>query len=390
MDIHEYQAKTLLADFGMPIARGGIAYSPEQAAYRAMELGGDKWVVKAQIHSGARGKAGGIKICSSDEEVRAAADELLGKRLVTNQTGPQGKLVGRLYIETGTDIDREIYLAFVLDRTSERIMCVASASGGMDIEEIAKTEPDSIIRVPIEPAVGLREFQAREVAFALGLEAGQINEAVTVLKACYRAFRDLDATMVEINPLVVTKDGRLIALDAKMGFDDNALFRRQQISELRDKSQEDPREMNAADRGLSYVGLDGNIGCIINGAGLAMATMDMIKHVDGEPANFLDIGGGASPERVTKAFNLVLSDDSVEAILVNIFAGINRCDWVAEGVIQAMEKLDVSVPVIVRLSGTNEEKGRQILENSNIDLITAETLAEAAEKAVAAARSKGA
>lgn len=388
MDIHEYQAKTLLADFGMPVARGGIAYSPEQAAYRAMELGGDKWVVKAQIHSGARGKAGGIKICSNDEEVRAAADELLGKRLVTSQTGPQGKLVGRLYIETGTEIDREIYLAFVLDRASERIMCIASASGGMDIEEIANTDPDSIVRVSIEPAVGLREFQAREVAFALGLEAGQINEAVTVLKACYRAFRDLDATMVEINPLVVTKDGRLVALDAKMGFDDNALFRRQQISELRDKSQEDPREMNAADRGLSYVGLDGNIGCIINGAGLAMATMDMIKHVGGEPANFLDIGGGASPERVTKAFNLVLSDVNVKAILVNIFAGINRCDWVAEGVIQAMDKLEVNVPVIVRLSGTNEEEGRQILESSNIDLITADTLAEAAEKAVSAASLK--
>jgi len=388
MDIHEYQAKTLLAEFGMPIARGGLAYSPEQAAYRAIELGGDQWVVKAQIHSGARGKAGGVKFCTSDQEVRDAADELLGKRLVTNQTGPQGKLVGRLYIEAGTEIEREIYLAFVLDRTSERIMCVASPSGGMDIEEIANTDPDSIIRVPIEPAVGLRDFQAREVAFALGLDAGQINEAVTVLKACYRAFRDLDATMVEVNPLVVTKDGRLLALDAKMAFDDNALFRRQQISELRDKSQEDPREMNAADRGLSYVGLDGNIGCIINGAGLAMATMDMIKHVDGEPANFLDIGGGASPERVTKAFNLVLSDDKVDAILVNIFAGINRCDWVAEGVIQAMEKLDVKVPVIVRLSGTNEEKGRQILEESDIDLITAQTLAEAAEKAVAAARSQ--
>ena len=388
MDIHEYQAKTLLAEFGMPIARGGIAYSPEQAAYRAMELGGEKWVVKAQIHSGARGKAGGVKFCSTDEEVRSAAEELLGKRLVTHQTGPQGKLVGRLYIETATDIEREIYLAFVLDRTSERIMCVASAAGGMDIEEIAKSDADSIIRVPIEPAVGLRDFQAREVAFALGLDAGQINEAVTVLKACYRAFRDLDATMVEVNPLVVTKDGRILALDAKMGFDDNALFRRQQISELRDKSQEDPREMNAADRGLSYVGLDGNIGCIINGAGLAMATMDMIKHVGGEPANFLDIGGGASPERVTKAFNLVLSDDKVDAILVNIFAGINRCDWVAEGVIQAMEKLDVRVPVIVRLSGTNEEKGRLILDQSDINLITAETLAEAAEKAVAAAGSQ--
>ena len=384
MDIHEYQAKALLADFGMPIARGGLAYSPEQAAYRAKELGGEKWVVKAQIHSGARGKAGGIKFCSNENEVLEAANELFGKRLVTNQTGPQGKLVYRLYIEAATDIEREIYLAFVLDRDSERIMCVASSAGGMDIEEIAKTDPDSIIRVPIEPAVGLRDFQAREIAFALGLEAGQISEAVTALHACYRAFRDLDATMVEINPLVVTTEGRLLALDAKMGFDNNALFRRQQVSELRDKSQEDPREMNAADRGLSYVGLDGNIGCIINGAGLAMATMDMIKHVGGEPANFLDIGGGASPERVAKAFNLVLSDDNVKAILVNIFAGINRCDWVAEGVIQAMQKLEVKIPVIVRLSGTNEEKGRQILADSDVNLITVDTLAEAAEKAVTA------
>ena len=387
MDIHEYQAKALLADFGMPIGRGGLAYSPEQAAYRAKELGGEKWVVKAQIHSGARGKAGGIIICSSEDEVLEAASELLGKRLITNQTGPQGKLVYRLYVESATDIDREIYLAFVLDRVSERIMCVASASGGMDIEEVTKTDPDSIIRIPIEPAVGLRDFQAREVAFGLGLGAGQISEAVTALKACYRAFRDLDATMVEINPLVVTKDGRLLALDAKMGFDNNALFRRQQISELRDKSQEDSREMNAADRGLSYVGLDGNIGCIINGAGLAMATMDMIKHVGGEPANFLDIGGGASPDRVAKAFNLVLSDEGVDAILVNIFAGINRCDWVAEGVIQAMDKLDVQIPVVVRLSGTNEEQGRQILADSEAKLITADTLAEAAEKAVAAASS---
>jgi succinyl-CoA synthetase beta subunit len=387
VDIHEYQAKALLAEFGMPIGRGGLAYSPEQAVYRAKELGGEKWVVKAQIHSGARGKAGGIKFCSDEHEVLEAATELLGKRLITNQTGPQGKLVYRLYVENATEIDREIYLAFVLDRDSERVMCVASASGGMDIEEIAKTDPDSIIRVPIEPAVGMRDFQAREIAFALGLSASRISEAVTALKACYRAFRDLDATMVEINPLVVTKQGRLLALDAKMGFDDNALFRRQQVSELRDKSQEDPREMNAADRGLSYVGLEGNIGCIINGAGLAMATMDMIKHVGGEPANFLDIGGGASPDRVTKAFNLVLSDENVDAILVNIFAGINRCDWVAEGVIQAMDKLNVQIPVVVRLSGTNEEQGRAILANSDARLITADTLVEAAEKAVAAARS---
>ena len=386
MDIHEYQAKAILADFGMPIARGGIAYSPEQAAYRAKELGGEKWVVKAQVHSGARGKAGGIKVCASEDEVLEAANELLGRRLVTHQTGPQGKLIGRLYIEEATAIEREIYLAFVLDRSSERIMCVASAAGGMDIEEIAKNQPDSIVRVPIEPAVGLQDFQAREIAFSLGMDTSLLAESVKALKACYRAFRDLDATMVEINPLVVTADGRLIGLDAKMGFDDNALFRRPQISELRDKSQEDAREMNAADRGLSYVGLDGNIGCIINGAGLAMATMDMIKHVGGEPANFLDIGGGASPERVAKAFNLVLSDDGVDAILVNIFAGINRCDWVAEGVIQAMEKLDVTVPVVVRLSGTNVEQGRQILADSDINLITADTLAEAAEKAVAAAK----
>ena len=385
MDIHEYQAKALLNDFGMPIAKGGIAYSPEQAVYRAKELGGEKWVVKAQIHSGARGKAGGVKLCASENEVMDAANWMLGRRLVTNQTGPGGKLVGRLYIEEATDIEREIYVAFVLDRAAERIVCVASAAGGMDIEEIAEKDPDSIIRVPIEPAVGMQDFQAREIAFALGLGAAQLAESVKALKACYRAFRDLDATMVEVNPMIVTKDGRILALDAKMAFDDNALFRRPQISELRDKSQEDPREMKAADRGLSYVGLDGNIGCIINGAGLAMATMDMIKHVGGEPANFLDIGGGASPERVAKAFNLVLSDQGVSAILVNIFAGINRCDWVAEGVIQAMQKLDVPVPVVVRLSGTNVELGRQILADSDVELETADTLAEAAEKAVAAA-----
>ncbi len=385
MDIHEYQAKALLNDFGMPIAKGGIAYSPEQAVYRAKELGGEKWVVKAQIHSGARGKAGGVRLCASENEVMDAANWMLGRRLVTNQTGPGGKLVGRLYIEEATDIEREIYVAFVLDRAAERIVCVSSAAGGMDIEEIADQDPDSIIRVEIEPAVGLQDFQAREIAFGLGLGAAQLAEAVKALKACYRAFRDLDATMVEVNPMVVTKDGRIIALDAKMAFDDNALFRRPQISELRDKSQEDPREMKAADRGLSYVGLDGNIGCIINGAGLAMATMDMIKHVGGEPANFLDIGGGASPERVAKAFNLVLSDQGVSAILVNIFAGINRCDWVAEGVIQAMQKLDVPVPVVVRLSGTNVELGRQILADSDVALETADTLAEAAEKAVAAA-----
>jgi succinyl-CoA synthetase beta subunit len=383
VDIHEYQAKELLKDFGVAVPPGGLAYSPEQAVYRAKEIGGDKWVVKAQIHSGARGKAGGIKVCSNDKEIWDAADELLGKRLVTHQTGPRGKVVHRLYVEAGTVIEREIYLGLVLDRQSERVMVVASAEGGMEIEEIAVKKPESILRQSVEPAVGMQEFQAREIAFGLGLPPSLISQAVSTIMGTYRAFRDLDATMVEINPLVVS-DGRLLALDAKMGFDDNALFRHPNVSELRDKSQEDPREMAAADRGLSYVGLDGNIGCIINGAGLAMATMDIIKHAGGEPANFLDIGGGASPERTAKAFNLVLSDEKVQTILVNIFAGINRCDWVAEGVVQAVKKIDLKIPLVVRLAGTNVEQGRKILAESGLPIIGAETLEEAAEKAVAA------
>ncbi|MDP6976643.1 MAG: malate--CoA ligase subunit beta [Acidimicrobiales bacterium] len=382
MDIHEYQAKSLLAEFGVPIPVGGLAYSPEQATYRATEIGGGAWVVKAQVHTGGRGKAGGIRVCQSEQEVWEAADDMLGTRLVTNQTGERGRGIFRLYIEQTVDIAREIYLGFVLDRTTERIMLVASGAGGMEIEQIAEENPDSLIRVVIEPAVGLQAFQAREAAFALGLDASVVSEASNLLMAAYRAFRDLDATMLEINPLVVTGDGRMLALDAKMTFDDNALFKHQKVSELRDKSQEDPREMRANDRGLSYVGLDGDIGCIINGAGLAMATMDMIKHSGGEPANFLDIGGGASPERVAKAFNLVRSDENVRAILVNIFAGINRCDWVAEGVVKALHELDIQMPVVVRLSGTNVEEGRRILAESDVDVITADTLAEAAEKAV--------
>jgi len=383
VDIHEYQSKEILSEYGIPIAAGGLAYSPEQAAYRATEIGGSLWVVKAQIHSGARGKAGGIKVCKSEDEVAKAAEELLGKKLVTHQTGPQGKVCHRLYVEAGCNIEREIYIAFVLDRSKESVTVVASAEGGMEIEQLAVEKPDSIIKVAVEAAVGMQPFQAREIVFALGLDKTQVNQAVTTILGCYRAMRDLDANMVEINPLVVTKEGNLLAVDAKMGFDENALFRHSNISELRDKSQEDVREMNAADRGLSYVGLDGNIGCIINGAGLAMATMDMIMHAGGEPANFLDIGGGASPERVSKAFNLVLSDDNVKCILINIFAGINRCDWVAEGIIQAVQKIDLKVPVVVRLSGTNVEQGRKMLEDSGLPLIMAETLREGADKAVA-------
>lgn len=382
MDIHEYQAKEILAEYGVGVAQGGLAYSPEQAVYQSKAIGGSKWAVKAQIHSGARGKAGGIKICESDQEIYDAADKLLGKKLVTHQTGPQGKICSRLYIEAATDIDKELYFSLLIDRARERIVMVASTEGGMEIEELAETNPNAIHKVYVEPAVGLLDFQAREMAFALNIPAEMLSQAVATFKGCYRALRDLDATMVEINPLVITKDKRLIALDAKMSFDDNALFRQFKISELRDKTQEDPRETAASDRGLSYVGLDGDIGCMINGAGLAMASMDMIKLAGGEPANFLDIGGGASPERVEKAFRLVLADNNVKAMLVNIFAGINRCDWVAEGVVHAVNKIDMKVPLVVRLSGTNVEKGRQIIAESGLPIITADTLAEAAQKAV--------
>ncbi|MEQ9490307.1 MAG: malate--CoA ligase subunit beta [Alphaproteobacteria bacterium] len=386
MDIHEYQAKELLVGFGVPVPKGGLAYSPEQASYRSVEIGGDAWLVKSQVHTGGRGKAGGIKFCNTGHEVFDAASELLGKRLVTNQTGPSGKGVYRLYVEAASNIDREFYLGFVLDRKQERIVVVASAAGGMEIEEISAKRPETLIKETVEPAVGMRPFQAREIAFRLGLDGKQVQQATAVILGCYRAFSELDATMVEINPLALTKEGQILALDAKMSFDDNALFRRPHISEFRDKSQEDPRESHAADRGLSYVGLDGNIGCIINGAGLAMATMDMIKLSGGEPANFLDIGGGATPERVMKAFNLVLMDEGVQTILVNIFAGINRCDWVAEGIVQAVSKIDLKIPLVVRLAGTNVEEGKRIIAESGLDVITADTLSEAAEKAVAAWR----
>jgi succinyl-CoA synthetase beta subunit len=387
MDIHEYQAKELLSNFGVEIPVGALAYSPEQAAYRAREMGGEKWIVKAQIHAGGRGKAGGVMLCDNDHEIQAACEGMFGKKLITHQTGPEGKGIYRVYVEAAVPIDREIYLGFVLDRTSQRIMIVASAEGGMEIEDISENKPDSIVRSTVEPAVGLRDFQAREIAFKLGIEHALTQSMVRTLQGCYRAFRELDATMVEINPLVVTGDSRILALDAKMTFDDNALFRHPQISELRDKSQEDPRESRAADRGLSYVGLEGNIGCIVNGAGLAMATMDTIKLAGGEPANFLDIGGGATPERVAKAFRLVLSDKNVQAVLVNIFAGINRCDWVAEGVVQAMKEVQVDVPVIVRLAGTNVEEGQKILAKSGLPIIRATTLMEAAERSVLAWKS---
>jgi malate-CoA ligase subunit beta len=386
MDIHEYHAKELLSAHGVTIQPGAIAFSAEQASFVASELGGWHWAVKAQVHSGARGKAGGIKLCKTYHEVHSAAQAMLGKKLVTHQTGPEGKMVHRVYVEVAEKFERELYFGIVLDRKAERVRIIASAQGGMEIEEIARSAPEAILQVIVEPAVGLQPFQARELAFGLGLNLKQVSRAVTTILGAYRAFRDLDASMLEINPLVVTKDDRIVALDAKMSFDDNALFRHPNVAEMRDLTQEDPREAEASRDNLSYIGLDGDIGCIINGAGLAMATMDTIKYAGGAPANFLDVGGGASPERVAKAFKLVLSDAKVRAILVNIFAGINRCDWVAQGVVQAVRDIGIRVPLVVRLAGTNEEAGRKIIADSGLPIIGADTLADAAQKAVAAAR----
>lgn len=386
MDIHEYQAKEQLARFGVPIPQGGLAYSPEQAVYQARQLGGSAWVVKAQVHSGARGKAGGIRVCKDIHDVWTQADDLLGSQLVTEQTGPKGKPVLRLYIEACVNIEKEYYLSFVLDRASERIMVVSSSQGGMSIEEVAKKTPEAINRLSTEPAMGLQDFEVREIAFKLGFTSEHIAQTVQTIRGAYRAFRDLDAAMVEINPLVLTDEGQIYALDCKMSFDENGLFRHSEIAELRDRSQEDSREAMAADKGLSYVGLEGEVGCIINGAGLAMATMDMIKLAGSEPANFLDIGGGASPERVAEAIRLVAMDNNVKVILLNIFAGINRCDWIAKGVIQAFQEVGLKLPLVVRLAGTNVEEGQKILADSGLPIISATTLADAAEKAVAAAK----
>jgi len=386
MDVHEYQAKELLANFGVTIPRGAVAFSPDQAVYAATELGGWHWAVKAQIHAGGRGKAGGIKICRTYHEVHEAARALLGKRLVTAQTGREGKPVQRIYVEVADPYVREFYLAYVLDRKVERVRVIASRHGGMEIEEIAKTDPEAILQVIVEPAVGMQEFQARELAFQLGLNIKQVARVVTTIMGAYRAFRDCDATMLEINPLVLTKDDHILALDAKMSFDDNAMFRRRNLADLKDPSQQDPREAQAAEHNLNYIGLDGEIGCIVNGAGLAMATMDMIKHAGGSPANFLDVGGGASADRVATAFRLVLLDRNVRTILVNIFAGINRCDWVAQGIVQACRETSINVPLVARLAGTNVEAGRRIIAESDIPIISADTLADAAQKAVAACR----
>ena len=383
MNIHEYQAKKILAQYGVPVPRGGVAHSSTGAIYQANELGGDKWIVKAQVHSGARGKAGGVKLCESPKEISQFCDKFLGNNLVTNQTGPEGKMVSSIYVEEATEIIKELYFSIVLDRVTQKVTLVVSTEGGMDIEQVAEEMPDKINKIRIDPSVGMQPFQARQLVFTLGLPNEAIGSASRAVMRCYRAFRDTDANLLEINPLVLTSGNKVLALDAKMSFDSNALFRRPEIFEFHDKTQHDIREINAAEHDLNYIGLDGNIGCLINGAGLAMATMDMIQHAGGEPANFLDIGGGASAQRVATSIDLVLSDDNVEAILVNIFAGINRCDWVAQGIVDLLNKRDVNVPLVVRLSGTNVEKGQEILRESGKKVITAETLSDAAHKVVA-------
>jgi succinyl-CoA synthetase beta subunit len=386
VNIHEYQAKQLLRDFGVAVLRGGVATSPEEAVKVAEGLGGPVWVVKAQIHAGGRGKGGGVKVVKSVEDVRAEARRMLGMTLITPQTGPKGKAVHRVYIEEGCDIAREIYLGMLIDRATSRVTVMASAEGGMEIEEVAAKHPEKIIRVAIDPALGLMPFHARKIAYGLGLQGNQVGSAIKFLTAMYKAFLQLDASIVEINPLVVTKAGEVIALDAKMNFDDNALARHKDVAALRDESEEDPTEREASRHELNYIKLDGSIGCMVNGAGLAMATMDIIKLHGGEPANFLDVGGGATRERVTTAFKLILSDQNVRGILVNIFGGIMRCDIIAEGVVAAAREVRLEVPLVVRLEGTNVELGKKILKESGLPIVSADNLADAAEKVVRAVK----
>jgi succinyl-CoA synthetase beta subunit len=395
MNIHEYQAKQLLAKYGVAVLKGGVAYTAAEAIQVAKELGGPVWVVKSQIHAGGRGKGkfkddtsgkGGVRVVKSVEDVGQNVEEMIGKVLVTAQTGPGGKEVKRVYIEQGCDIKRELYLSMLIDRATCRVTIVASTEGGMEIETVAHNSPEKILKVAIDPVEGFQQYHGRNIAFGLGLEGKQVNTAVKFIGGLYKAFMDLDCSIVEINPLVVTGAGEIIALDAKVNFDDNALFRHKDIEELRDESEEDPAELEAARHSLNYIKLDGQIGCMVNGAGLAMATMDIIKLYGSEPANFLDVGGGATKERVTTAFKLILSDPNVEGILVNIFGGIMRCDVIAEGVVAAAREVSLNVPLVVRLEGTNVELGKKIMAQSGLPIIAADNLADAAEKVVKAVK----
>jgi succinyl-CoA synthetase beta subunit len=395
MNIHEYQAKSLLMKHGVAVPRGGVAFTPEEAENVARELGGPIWVVKSQIHAGGRGAgrfaddpegAGGVRLCKSLDEVKANARKMLGHVLVTKQTGAAGKEVKRLYIEEGCDIARELYLGMLIDRGTSRVTVMASTEGGMDIEEVAASTPEKILKVAIDPAIGMMPFHARQIAFGLELKGREVGAAVKFLLAMYKAMMGLDGSMVEINPLVVTGGGQVIALDAKMNFDDNALFRHKDVADMRDEDEEDAMELEAARHELNYIKLDGEIGCMVNGAGLAMATMDIIKLHGGEPANFLDVGGGATRERVTAAFKIILNDPNVKGILVNIFGGIMRCDVIAEGVVAAAREVSLHVPLVVRLEGTNVDLGKQILADSGLPIVSADDLADAAEKVVQAVK----
>jgi succinyl-CoA synthetase beta subunit len=386
MNIHEYQAKELLRKYGVAVLKGKVAFTPEEAEAAAKELGGGLCVVKAQIHAGGRGKAGGVKLAKTPEEAKAIAASLLGKKLVTHQTGPDGKEVQKVFVEQGCEIAKEYYLGMVLDRVTSRVTFMASSEGGVEIEEVAARSPEKILREAIDPAVGFSDYEGRKLAYGLGLPKDSVNKAVGFMRGLYRAFVESDASMAEINPLVLTKSGDLIALDAKIGFDDNALFRHKDIQELRDTSEENPKEVEASKFDLSYIALDGNIGCMVNGAGLAMATMDIIKFYGAEPANFLDVGGGATTEKVTEAFKIILSDPNVKGVLVNIFGGIMRCDVVASGVVEAAKQVKLSVPLVVRLEGTNVEQGKKILAESGLNITPANDLADAAKKIVDAVK----
>jgi succinyl-CoA synthetase beta subunit len=390
MNIHEYQSKALLQEYRVAVPPGKVATTPAEAEDVARALGTPVMVVKAQVHAGGRGKAGGIKLAKSTSEVKTLAGEILGMTLRSHQTGPEGKVVRKVYVEAGSEIDRELYLGMLLDRAAEKLAIIASTEGGMDIEEVAASTPEKIQTVHIDPNFGLSGFQVRQIGSGLGLDAGQVKQLDGFLGGLYQLFVEMDASLAEINPLVVTKNGDLIALDAKLNFDDSALYRHPELRELRDPEEEDPRERAAKEIDLSYVGLDGDIGCMVNGAGLAMATMDMIKVCGGDPANFLDAGGGADKDKIAQAFKLILGDANVKAILVNIFGGIVRCDLIAEGVVAAAKEVGIQVPLVVRLQGTRSEQGQKILSESDLEIIAAETLQDAGEKAVAAARGTGA
>ncbi len=388
MNIHEYQAKALLAKYGVAVPEGGVAYTAQEAVGVAQRLGGPLWVVKSQIHAGGRGKGGGVKIAKSLDDVEAAAADMIGMTLVTHQTGPGGREVKRVYVEEGCDIARELYLGMLIDRETSRVTLMASSEGGMEIEEVAAKTPEKIIKEAVDPASGIQPFHARKLAYGLGLEGDQVKSAVKFITAMFNAFIELDASIVEINPLVVTGAGNVIALDAKMNFDDNALYRHGDVLDLRDEDEEDPMELEAARHDPNYIKLDGNVACMVNGAGLAMATMDIIKHFGGSPANFLDVGGSASEEQVEAAFQIIVSDPSVKAILVNIFGGIMRCDVIAKGLVSAAAKVNLSVPLVVRLEGTKVDEGKRILDESDLALESASSLAEAAEKIVQLAASQ--